>query len=346
MSLRRWSAAAVLAGASWAGTRRYLARRREIDFDGRVVLITGGSRGLGLELARTFADEGARLALLARDPDELERACEELAGRGADVRAWSCDLKDPEMVRETVTQIAGVYGRIDVLVHDAGVIAAGPLPHMTEADFEDAMAIHFFAPLRLTLEALPLMPRPGGRIVTIASIGGLVAIPHLVPYCASKFAEVGLSDGLRAELAREGIRVTTVCPGLMRTGSHLNAWFKGRHRPEFTLFTLIDSSPLTSIDSARAARRIVAACRRGQPFLVLSPQARLLWLAAALAPNATAEAMALAARFLPPPDGDSGDERRRGRDSTTALAPSILTWMADRAAVRNNEIPRPHVNGR
>jgi NAD(P)-dependent dehydrogenase (short-subunit alcohol dehydrogenase family) len=285
-------------------------------------------------------------ALRARDPDGLERACEELASRGANVRAWSCDLREPAAVRDTVAQIADVFGRIDVLVHDAGVIAAGPLPHMTEADFEGAMAIHFFAPLRLTLEALPLLPRPGGRIVTIASIGGLVAIPHLVPYCASKFAEVGLSDGLRAELAREGIRVTTVCPGLMRTGSHLNAWFKGRHRQEFTAFTLLDSSPLTSIDARRAARRIVAACRRGEPFLVLSPQARLLWLAAALAPNAIAEAMALAARVLPPPDGDRGDERRRGRDSTTALAPSILTWMADRAAVRNNEIPRPHVDGR
>jgi NAD(P)-dependent dehydrogenase (short-subunit alcohol dehydrogenase family) len=340
------SAAALAAGAGWMGLRRYLAHRREIDLDGRVVVITGGSRGLGLELARAFADEGARLVLVARDPDELERACAELAGRGADVRAWSCDLREPDAVRDTVAQIAGAYGRIDVLVHDAGVIAAGPLAHMTEKDFEDAMAIHFFAPLRLTLEALPLLPRPGGRIVTIASIGGLVAVPHLVPYCASKFAEVGLSDGLRAELAGEGIRVTTVCPGLMRTGSHINAWFKGRHRPEFTLFSLIDSSPLTSIDSGRAARRIVAACRRGEPFVVLSPQARLLWLAAALAPNATAEAMALAARVLPAPDGAEGDQRRRGRDSTTALAPSVLTWMADRAAARNNELPRPQVDGR
>jgi NAD(P)-dependent dehydrogenase (short-subunit alcohol dehydrogenase family) len=343
VTLRRAGAAALAAGAGWVGFRRYLARRRAIDFYGRVVVITGGSRGLGLELSRVFAAEGARLALVARDPEELERATVELATRGADVRAWSCDVRDPESVRATVAGIGATYGRIDVLVHDAGVIAGGPLAHMEAADFEEAMAVHFFAPLRLTIEALPLIERPGGRIVTIASIAGLVAVPHLAAYSASKFAEVGLSDGLRAELAGEGIRVTTVCPGLMRTGSHINAWFKGRHGSEFTLFTLLDSSPLTSIDAARAARRIVEACRRGEPFLVLSPHARLLRLAAALAPNATAEAMALAARFLPAPDGPRGDELRRGRDSTTALAPSVLTSLADRASARNNELPRPVV---
>ena len=113
----------------------------------------------------------------------------------------------------------------------------------------------------------------GGRIVNISSVGGKVAVPHLVPYTTSKFALVGLSDGMRAELGRENIIVTTVCPGLMRTGSHLNALFKGKHAEEFTWFSIIDSLPISSIDARRAARQIIEACRRGDPQLLISIQA-------------------------------------------------------------------------
>ena len=337
-TIRRLTGAALATAGAWALARRALASRRSIDVAGKVVVITGGSRGLGLELARVFASEGARLALLARDAEELDRARSELAQFGVEVWTRACDLTDPAQTAAAAKELERSFGWIDVLVHDAGVISAGPIGNMAEEDFESAMDIHFRAPLRLTLALLPIVRRPG-RIVTIASIGGLVSVPHLVPYCASKFALVGLSDGLRAELAREGIRVTTVCPGLMRTGSHWNARFKGRHPAEFTTFSLLACSPITSIDSARAARRIVEACRRGESFLVLSPQARLLHLASTLAPVATAEAMALVARLLPEADWPEGDREREGHECTTSLAPSMLTRMGDRAAVRNNEMP-------
>ena len=341
--MRVLPAAMVVSAASLA-VRRRLWNRRAIDLEGRVVLITGGSRGLGLELARVFADEGARLALLARDADALERARQEIAGRGAQVAVFACDLRDPDDIDRTVSSILSRFGGVDVLVNNAGVILGSPLDHVGEEDFEEAMNVHFRAPLRLTRALIPVLGRRGkGRVVQIASIGGLVAVPHLLPYCASKFALVGLSDGLRAELSGSGIRVTTVCPGLMRTGSHVNAWFKGRHKGEFTIFALLGSSPLTSMDAERAARRIVEACRRGEPFLVLGLPARALRLAATLAPSFYAEINSWVARRLPGPIGPEGDLRKRGRDSSSILAPSILTRLADRATRRNNELIGPEV---
>src|SRR5918912_3423887 len=129
---------------------------------------------------------------------------------------------------------------------------------MTLEDFEQAMAVHFWGPLYATLAVLPQMrARRDGRIVNISSIGGKVSVPHLVPYSASKFALAGLSDGLRAELSKENVIVTTVCPGLMRTGSPRNATFKGKHRDEYAWFSISDALPLTSMSAERAARQII-----------------------------------------------------------------------------------------
>jgi short-subunit dehydrogenase len=176
----------------------------------------------------------------------------------------------------------------------------------------------------------------GGRVVNISSIGGKVAVPHLVPYTTSKFALVGLSDGMRAELSRDNIVVTTVCPGLMRTGSHLGALFKGQHAEEFTWFSIIDSLPISSIDARRAARQIVEACRRGDPQLVISIQAQAIALLNAVFPNLSARALELMNQLLPKPTGREGDAIRTGWESQSRLAPSLLTRLSDRAAEENN----------
>ena len=179
----------------------------------------------------------------------------------------------------------------------------------------------------------------GGRIVNIASIGGKVAVPHLVPYAASKFALVGLSDGVRAELAKDNIKVTTVCPWLTRTGSYLNAQFKGQHERELTWFAAGASLPLVSMNARVAARRIVEACRRGDARLVLAPQGRAAALANELFPELTASLMKTINRFLPAPNPEGGNEVRKGWESTSRLAPSLMTRLSDRAAARNNEVP-------
>ncbi len=318
---------------------RALRRREDWDFAGRTVLITGGSRGLGLLIARELADEGARLAIVARDETELERARRDLAGRGAEVLVIAADLSDEAQVHSAVQRTVERFGRLDVLVNNAGIIQVGPFEHMALADFQQAMDIHFWAPLHAIRAAIPYLRRQGGgRIVNISSIGGKVAVPHLTPYSASKFALSGLSDGVRAELARDHIRVTSVYPGLMRTGSQLNALFKGRQREEFTAFALVGALPIASIDGERAARQIVEACRAGLPELTVSTQARTLVIMNALFPNLLAPLFALVARFLPAPTGREGDEVKSGWESRTPLAPSIITRLSDRATVANNEL--------
>lgn len=333
----------VATGAAAAGlvlVQRAVRRSRAISFRGRVVLVSGGSRGLGLVLARELAAEGARLVLTARNEVELARAREQVLALGAEVAVVPGDMGDRQQAERAVEIAVNRFGRLDVLVNNAGLIQVGPLDNQTIADFERAMAIHFWAPLYLTLAALPHMRRARfGRIVNVTSIGGKVAVPHLLPYTASKFALVGLSDGLRAELAREGIRVTTVTPGLMRTGSPFNAWFKGRHRGEFAWFTLLDSMPVLSIDARRAARKTVEACRHGDPSLIITPQARIASVVNELLPGMTATLSAWVNRVLPPPSPESGSEARSGWQSGSRLVPSWATTLTNRAGARNNQLP-------
>src|SRR4029079_1552156 len=173
-----------------AGT--LLKRRSRFDLEGKGVLITGGSRGLGLVLARQFADEKARVVICARDQIELDRARVDLQQQGAEVRSFPCDVTDPEAVQKMVDEI----GQIDVLVNNAGIIQVGPLDTMTAEDFRRSLKTHFWGPLNTILAVLPQMRmRKTGRIVNISSVGGKVSVPHLLPYSASKFALVGLSKG-------------------------------------------------------------------------------------------------------------------------------------------------------
>lgn len=341
-NLRRLAgpAAALLAGAALTAAARAVRRRPSIQFRDRVAVITGGSRGLGLLMARELAAEGARIAILARDAAELDLARRELAALGGQrVLALPCDVGDEDEVRWAIDAAAERFGRLDILINNAGIIQVGPLEHMTVEDFEEAMRVHFWGPLHATLAALPhLRRRETGRIVNISSIGGRVAVPHLVPYSASKFALVGLSDGLRAELAKERIYVTTVCPGLMRTGSHVNARFKGKRDEEFAWFAIGDSTPLTSMAGRRAACRILEACRYGEPTLTLTAQAKAAAIANTVAPNLVARVMELAVRFLPGPAGEDGQEALPGWQSSSRWAPSVLTRLADEAAVENNEL--------
>lgn len=329
---------AVLGLGALAVLSSFRKSRRHYDFKDKVVLITGGSRGLGLVLARLLADEGARLAICARNSEELKRAETDLENHQAEVFDVVCDLRNPLEIEQMIKAVRARYGQIDVLINNAGVIQVGPLELQTEEDFEEAMNVHFWAPFYTMQAVLPEMrERREGRIVNIASIGGKVPVPHLVPYCASKFALVGLSSAMRTELVKDNIFVTTVCPGLMRTGSPVNALFKGQNEKEYAWFTIGDSLPLTSISAERAASQIIETARRGDAELVISIQARLATKFYGLFPNLSSEIAALVNEFLPAPGG-IGKAKTRGKESQSWLAPSILTTLSDQAAVKNNEL--------
>ncbi len=329
-------------GLAWA-TRSLAARIKQDDLRGQVVLITGGARGLGLALAREFAAQGCCLALCARDGDALARAKADLAQSKANVETWACDLREREQVAQLIGDVTQHFGQIDILVNNAGVIEVGPLENMALSDFEDAMASDFWGTVYPTLAVLPQMrARKGGRIVCITSIGGKVSVPHLLPYSCAKFAATGFSEGLRAEAAKDGVRGTTIVPGLLRTGSFLHAEFKGKHGSEFGWFTVGDNIPGLSLSAKTAAKAIVQATRRGEAERVLGLPAQIAARTAGLLPGFVANANALVNRALPPANHDTGDtihtgaEVREGSPSAVRDGVSVLGYGAARALNENN----------
>jgi short-subunit dehydrogenase len=277
---------------------------------GRVVLITGGSRGLGLALAERFGRSGAKLILTARDVEELSRARYTLLARGAvqlpeDVLLIPADLTDASQATMLIEHAISHFGRIDVLINNAGVIEVGPVENQPIAAYRRAMATNFFAALHTTHAALPhlLKRKPvdgDAAIVNIASIGGKVAVPHMLPYVASKFALVGFSEGLHAELRHKGIRVTTVCPGLMRTGGEAHANYTGQIKKEQRWFNLAAKTPIIAASVNYAANKIYNAVAAGRAEITITPQA---WLAARVAGVAPATAQyitSLANQFILP----------------------------------------------
>jgi NAD(P)-dependent dehydrogenase (short-subunit alcohol dehydrogenase family) len=329
---------AVIAGAAlgwWVG------RASRYSFAGKTVVITGGSRGLGLELARRWASEGARIAICARTDADIRRAVTQLERDSpeAEVIGCVCDVRSPNEIEHFIRVVIARWSRIDVLVNNAGIIQVGPLECMSHADYRDAMETHFWGPLIAIRTVVPYMlSKGGGRIVNISSIGGKVSVPHMLPYSASKFALNGLSEGLAAELAAKGISVTTVCPGLMRTGSPRNAVFKGDHRSEYAWFSISAALPLLSIGSSRAAGQIVEACRQNKSVLNLSLPCKFAVRAKGLMPGLSTKVLRLVNRFLPGPSGEEPDRSHRGDQSFSAWSPSLLTILNERAAAANNEI--------
>jgi short-subunit dehydrogenase len=304
---------------------------------GCTVVITGSSRGLGLAMAEEFARHGANIMLCARDEGELMRARQQVEMLGAEVGASVCDVTKPQQVQHMIDAARRQFGRIDILVNNAGIITVGPLTTQRLEDFQEAMDVMFWGAVHSTLAVLPeMLERRQGSIVNITSIGGKVSVPHLVPYNCAKFATVGFSEGLHAELKKYGINVLTVVPGLMRTGSHVNAYFKGRHQQEFSWFAVSGTNPLFSVSARHAARRIVNATRRRQAEIIISPQAQLLARVHGAMPGLVIEALALVNRLLPEAEGGS-EHRKLGKESHSAVTRSPLTALGRRAIRRYNQ---------
>jgi NAD(P)-dependent dehydrogenase (short-subunit alcohol dehydrogenase family) len=266
---------------------------------GQVAIVTGGSRGLGLRIAQELARSGCTLAICARTGAEVHAAALELAALGHGVLARAVDVSDPGQAAAFVAEVEARYGRVDLLVNNAGIIQAGPLEEMTLDDFHHCVDIDFWGGVYMTYAALPGMKARGcGTIANITSIGGDVAIPHLLPYSCAKAAATAFSEGLTAELGGTGVRVVTVAPWLMRTGSLPYVYFKGRHEAEARLFGLA-LAPVLSLDADRAARRIVNGIARGEARVTVGVLAKLARAAHALAPGLFARTMGQAGRLMP-----------------------------------------------
>jgi len=328
-----------LAALGYWAAKTAARRSGALDLNGKVVLITGGSRGLGLALAREFAKHGARIAICARDEAELENVVTEFAWMGDNFLAVTCDVTNREQVETMVLQIESLLGPIEVLLNNAGTIIVGPVENQSVESYEDAMNTNFWGPLYAAYSVMEGMKRrKRGRIVNIASLGGKIAVPHLLPYSASKFALVGFSEGLRMELAKDNVRVTTVCPGLMRTGSPRNADFAGQNRQEYAWFTISGSLPGVAVASVVAARKIVDACIHGDAELILGATAKLATMMHSVMPDALNEILGFVTSTLMPAPGGNGVRRSKGFESESAITQSGLTALTRVAETANNQL--------
>jgi NAD(P)-dependent dehydrogenase (short-subunit alcohol dehydrogenase family) len=330
-----------VAGASLASAAVTKRRERAFTLEGRTVLITGGSRGLGFALAKEFGRHNCSVAICARTQDQLERARQMLEQEGIRAASFVCDVSDSEQVTMMMRHVRERFGPIDIVVNNAGQILVGPVDNMTEQDFRDAMDVMFWGPLNVSLAAIPEMRQRGkGSIVNVSSIGGKVAVPHLLPYCCAKFALVALSEGLRAELATHGIKVTTIAPWLMRTGGEVNAEFKGHAEAEANWFSASAGNPMIAMTAEKAAREIVKAVISGRSELILSPQGDLLSRVNGAMPGLVPNILGLVNRLLPAPAAEGSSTREKGVDLIRlhGRTMQMLTASGRRAGERLNQV--------
>lgn len=317
------------------------------QLDAPVALVAGGSRGLGLLVARELGDRGYRVVICARDDTELAEARKALVARGHDVSVQVCDVADADAVERLVSDTEATRGPVAVLVTVAGIIQVGPLEALGREHFTQAVDTMLWGPINTALAVVPRMRVRGhGRIGVVTSIGGLISVPHLLPYSTAKFGAVGFSSGLRAELAGSGVKVTTITPGLMRTGSHLRAKFTGRQGAEFGWFSLGASLPLVSMDAERAAWQIVDGVLAGRAYVVLTPLAKIGMRVNGIAPGVVAGMMGLLNRVLPksprePSETLDGWQAEQQQTAVKRKAVAGLTGLGRTAAARWNQAQRP-----
>jgi NAD(P)-dependent dehydrogenase (short-subunit alcohol dehydrogenase family) len=335
-----WVLGTALAASVLA--RQTLRHLRRFDWKGKRVLITGGSRGLGLVIARRLVSQGALVAFCSRTRTDVDSAARELSeiaiATNTQVLGDVCDVSEEAQVAKFVSRVKREFGGIDVLINCAGVMTVGPWESMTPKDFQESMDSNCWGILNTVRAVEPIMRRQGwGRILNVVSMGGQRAVPHMLPYDTSKFAAFGLSTGLRAELAKSNILVVTVCPTVMRTGSPRNAKFKGQHRKEFAWFSISASLPFVSLDADDAAKKVIRACENGDPIVEIAGTLNPLGAVSRILPGWTIEALAIVNRLMPRMGG-IGNHEAKGYESQSKLSPSFLTRLGDNAAIENNEV--------
>lgn len=317
-------------GRSLASAYRALRPTPPTPLRGQVAVVCGGSRGLGRALARELLRQGASVAICGRDAHALEEARGWLESFGGRVLAQVCDLRSEPQTREFFDEVQRELGPVDMVVANAADILVAPIETLSPVHFDAAMREIFGTAMRAALTVLPGMQARGrGTIVFITSIGGKLGVPHLAPYSAAKFAEVGFAEALGAEIAKDRVRVLSVFPGLMRTGSHARAFFRGKPERELGWFGASAIMPLFSIDADRAARRIARAIIDGERRVTLTPAAQLATALHHFTPGLWYGLSTIAGRLLPrAPESDAPAEEREGAE-LLAESTSRLLRMID-----------------
>lgn len=333
---------AVVCGLAGVFLTRTLIRfKNKMQLAGKVVLITGGSRGVGLSLAKKVAQENATVIICARSAEELNEVKKRLKREGKVIHSFVCDVTDQKQVSQMVQMVHDCFGKIDLLINNAGVIQVGHFSSMNEEDFQEALAIDFWGAVQTTFEVLPeMIQRRQGRIANISSIGGVVPIPHLLPYSSAKFAVRGFSEGLSTEASEYGVKVITINPGLMRTGSFLNAKVKAQHAKEYRWFSIAATLPLFSMSTERAAKKMLRAIKLGKATVTLGFPAQFLSLSYALFLKTTLKALSWMNRVLPGPNQKSGFLSKLGKQIETPVSEVAQKMMGEEKLEEYNQVKK------
>ena len=198
----------------------------------RVVLVTGASRGIGRAIALAVAEAGASLVATATTQAGAEATCREIRALGRRALAVTCDVGRPGDVDRLVSEVLHAFGRIDVLVNNAGTVHRAPAVEMTDEDFDRVLRVNLSGPFYLTRRVLPGMVERGwGRIINISSISGTLGTPRLTAYCASKWGLNGLTKALAEEVRGTGVVVAAVLPGSVDTDMLKGSGFSPAMKP-------------------------------------------------------------------------------------------------------------------
>lgn len=245
-------------------------------FKEKTIIITGASSGIGRALALLLADEGAWLALAARDAQRLESLAGECQKRGSRATAISTEVGDEAQCKALIEGAQETYGRIDMLVNNAGIDVVSKLEDLSDLRlFKQVVDVNFYGTVHCTYFALPYLKETQGRIVNISSLGGILAIPYNTSYIASKFAVIGFSDSLRMEVAEAGISVTVICPSLVATEFH-ERYLDKNGQPKGPSGRVIYTEKTLTAD--QCAQIVLRAARLRRRQVVMRPGNLALWL--------------------------------------------------------------------
>ena len=252
----------------------------------KIAIVTGAASGIGLALCQQLARRGALVTLVDVDGAPLAKAAEALASAGMRARAAVVDVTDRDAVEQLVESAVSEFGRLDLLVNNAGIGVGGEARDLAYADWKEVIDVNLFGVIHGVAAAYPLMVRQGcGHIVNVASVAGLVPLPGEISYVASKYAVVGLSHTLRAEAADLGVKVSVVCPGKIETPIYETSKIINFDREAtFALWP-------TGISPERCAEIILRGVERNKATIVVTRFAKLLWAMQRLSPTAIAWAM-------------------------------------------------------
>jgi len=245
-------------------------------FKEKIVIVTGASSGIGKALALRLADEGAWLALAARNAQRLDSLAWECQQRGSKAIAIPTDVADESQCRALIQRTQETYGRIDTLVNNAGIDVLSKLEDLPDLRlFKQVVDVNFYGTVHCTYYALPYLKETRGRIVNISSLGGMLAIPLNTSYSASKFAMIGFSDSLRMEVEQAGVSVTVICPSWVVTEFH-ERYLDKNGQPKGPSGRAIYTEKTMTAD--QCAQIVLKAARRRKRQIVMRPGSLALWL--------------------------------------------------------------------